>query len=380
MERNEKGQLIKGHSAPSREEALKLSRSLSKSWKNRDDYIGDIVNEHPRIYTSWRAFRFTEKGKKVGCVPEWKDFRTFYNDVVGTYSDGLVLGRKNLEEPWGPDNFMWLTPDEVGDLKARTFIEYGGKTLSLKQWSKELGVSLAAIKLRYYRHRDTFTTEEILFGKVKKRNDKKPRGIYESTTSIRAKASKMVSSYKVKDKKLGVNVCDIDIDWMIENILLQPCHYCGDTYRIGCDRIDNTKGHSKDNVIPCCYECNVARGNNFTYEEMRRLGKTIAEIKADWPPRESPLSKSIEEERKHDFEYRRQRNMKRVCQYSLDGTYIQTFPSLIDAAEFVGGTAKQLGYVVNSRMRRKGHEYFGYLWFKEIDIPPEEREKQLAIQ
>ena len=66
---------------------------------------------------------------------------------------------------------------------------------------------------------------------------------------------------------------------MIENILTQKCVYCGDTKRIGCDRINNNLGHTKDNVVPCCIECNTARNNYFTYEEMRELGKTIAKIK-----------------------------------------------------------------------------------------------------
>ena len=55
--------------------------------------------------------------------------------------------------------------------------------------------------------------------------------------------------------------------------------YCGDTEDIGLDRIDNTKGHTKDNVVPCCYICNTTRGSNFTYEEMKIIGKTIKEIK-----------------------------------------------------------------------------------------------------
>jgi hypothetical protein len=57
--------------------------------------------------------------------------------------------------------------------------------------------------------------------------------------------------------------------------------YCGDTKRIGCDRINNNFGHVKNNVVPCCYECNCARNSNFSYEEMRILGKTIAKIKKD---------------------------------------------------------------------------------------------------
>ena len=54
---------------------------------------------------------------------------------------------------------------------------------------------------------------------------------------------------------------------------------CGDTNRIGLDRIDNSKGHTKDNTVPCCYECNCARNNNFSFEGMKILGKTIKQIK-----------------------------------------------------------------------------------------------------
>lgn len=89
----------------------------------------------------------------------------------------------------------------------------------------------------------------------------------------------MISSYKVKDCKNGTNICDIDIDWMIENILAKECVYCGDNHRIGCDRIDNNKGHTKDNVVPCCIECNTARNNYFSFEEMKLLGQTIRQIK-----------------------------------------------------------------------------------------------------
>lgn len=47
---------------------------------------------------------------------------------------------------------------------------------------------------------------------------------------------------------------------------------------IGCDRIDNNKGHSIDNVVPCCNICNTVRGNNFTVDEMKLLGSLIKKI------------------------------------------------------------------------------------------------------
>ena len=68
----------------------------------------------------------------------------------------------------------------------------------------------------------------------------------------------MISSYKVKDFKNNADICDFSIDWFIDNIMLKPCVYCGDTKRIGADRIDNTKGHTKENCVQCCIECNIA--------------------------------------------------------------------------------------------------------------------------
>lgn len=262
------------------EEKLRQSRSMSEAWRKDPRYIGDIKDKHPRIYNSWRAIVNSPKGRKAGFVEEWHSFRTFYECVVGTYEKGLVLRRKNVFCPWGPDNFIWVTNEEGGLMQTRTFIEYNGASLSLKEWAEKLQVSVAALKIRYYRREErNYSIEEILFGRKTNRGSKKAKDIKDAGTKIRAKASKMISSYRVKDIKNGFDGNDLDIDWLIDNILTKPCVYCGDTKRIGCDRIDNNKGHSKDNVVPCCIECNTARNNYFSYEEMRVLGRTIAEIK-----------------------------------------------------------------------------------------------------
>lgn len=36
-----------------------------------------------------------------------------------------------------------------------------------------------------------------------------------------------------------------------------------------------------ENVVPCCYVCNCARNNNFSFDEMKILGKTIKKIMED---------------------------------------------------------------------------------------------------
>ena len=67
----------------------------------------------------------------------------------------------------------------------------------------------------------------------------------------------------------------------IAALIAHPCVYCGEAgIPRGVDRIDNSGGHTTDNVVSCCRDCNFARMNNFTHEEMKILGQTIARIKA----------------------------------------------------------------------------------------------------
>lgn len=279
--RDNNGRILAGNQL-SAEEKAKKAMSLSLTWKNDDRYIGDIKDIHPRIYNSWRGIKFTKRGKENGCCEEWSSFRNFYNDVEPTYKKGLVLRRKDMALPWGPDNFMWVNSSVIGDIQARIFIEYNGEKLSLRQWANKLNISFSALKVRYTKREERqYTVEEILFGRKRRRNSKLVKDIGDPNVNIRAKASKMIHSYRIKDIKNGIDVCDFSIDWMINNILTKPCVYCGDTKRIGCDRIDNSKGHTKDNVVPCCIECNTARNNNFSHEEMFVLGETIAKIKED---------------------------------------------------------------------------------------------------
>jgi len=88
-----------------------------------------------------------------------------------------------------------------------------------------------------------------------------------------------VMSYKAIDKKKGFDF-DLTIAWYKENIEGNSCYYCDDAESgIGCDRIDNSQGHTKLNVVPCCKLCNITRMNNFTHDEMIILGRTIKQIK-----------------------------------------------------------------------------------------------------
>lgn len=237
-----------------------------------------LRKDNPYIFNSWRSIKYTAKGKKIGNSEEWNDFETFYNDVKDSYKKGLRLVRLDKTKPFSKENFIWVTPDESVLLKDNLIkLTYNGETLYLSELAEKYNQSLAGIRIRYHKHKHDYSIEEIIFGKLK--GSKRPTiDIKDLPNNLkRIKASKMVSSYRIKDKKKGLE-CNLTIEDMLE-IMSKPCVYYGDTRRIGCDRIDNNKGHTKDNVVPCCVDCNKARSDNFTFEEMKVLGKTIREIK-----------------------------------------------------------------------------------------------------
>ena len=275
--RNDKGQFVKG-STLTQEELLKKRKSLQESWKTRKDYIGDLRKEYPQIYNVWRAFMFTSKGKAYGHSEEWDSFRTFFNDVIHDYVSGYRFRRKDVSRPFSRENYMWVSPNDVNCLNSKIFLTYNNESHSLREWAMILGLNYNGIRQRYVKGKN-YTTEEILFGKVKK-----SRGKVTSIKTLsdeqkrRDKISKMLSAYRCKDKKKGY-FTNITREYLSNIIYNGKCIYCGDTANIGLDRIDNKRGHEIGNVVPCCYECNVARGDNFSFEEMLILGKTIRRIK-----------------------------------------------------------------------------------------------------
>ena len=88
------------------------------------------------------------------------------------------------------------------------------------------------------------------------------------------RANNLLSSYRYSDKKRNRGECTLTSEWIIENIFTSKCHYCGKTNwkELGCDRIDNSKPHTEDNVVCCCEECNKKR-NRKEYNEFIKIIK-----------------------------------------------------------------------------------------------------------
>ena len=73
------------------------------------------------------------------------------------------------------------------------------------------------------------------------------------------RANYLVQGYKQSDKKYNRGKCTLTAKWILENIFTKKCVYCGesDWRKLGCNRLDNSKPHTPDNVEPCCLEHNL---------------------------------------------------------------------------------------------------------------------------
>lgn len=87
--------------------------------------------------------------------------------------------------------------------------------------------------------------------------------------------------YKSSAKTRGIKF-DLEYD-DIKKIVVKRCYYCGLEYSNiskgrsdgnkcgvfyynGIDRIDSNKGYTKDNIVPCCKFCNIAKNTMSQYE------------------------------------------------------------------------------------------------------------------
>ena len=79
---------------------------------------------------------------------------------------------------------------------------------------------------------------------------------------------------------------DLTKDFIKEQIA-KGCQYCGDKkLRMGLDRIDNSKGHTQDNVVPACIRCNYFR-RDMPYEAWLEFTPTMKRVRkkglfGDW--------------------------------------------------------------------------------------------------
>lgn len=100
---------------------------------------------------------------------------------------------------------------------------------------------------------------------------------YRNTMSGRA--TNLVNHYIHNDLKENRGDCTLTPQWIVNNIFTKKCLYCGesDWHKLGCDRIDNNKPHTPNNVVCCCKECNKKRARYDFLEYAYSIGARDSE-------------------------------------------------------------------------------------------------------
>ncbi len=78
-------------------------------------------------------------------------------------------------------------------------------------------------------------------------------------------------------EKKECHYCHIDLVWT-------PYLYENSKYKTGAyllDRMDNSIGYSMDNIAQCCTKCNIAKSDNFTYEDWYGMTKYLRDKKGE---------------------------------------------------------------------------------------------------
>ena len=107
---------------------------------------------------------------------------------------------------------------------------------------------------------------------------------YYSTPNGRAKY--LLRKYRQMDRRNGFgDVIDLDAQWIVENIFTKKCAHCDctDWRELGCNRIDNSKPHTKDNVEPCCWKHNFELAVVEKEIPITQHDRISGELVAVWP-------------------------------------------------------------------------------------------------
>jgi hypothetical protein len=149
-------------------------RKLEASAENRKKSVTHGLTKHP-LYKVWSSMKdrcmnenchaFNDYGGRgITVCDEWiNSFETFFNDMIGGYSQGLELDRENNELGYYKNNCRWVTPTiNKRNRRKSVFLTINGITKHIAEWSFETGISRHSIfhRIKHYH----YTGEVALYG------------------------------------------------------------------------------------------------------------------------------------------------------------------------------------------------------------------------
>jgi len=93
-------------------------------------------------------------GRGIRVCDDWHDFDKFKADMLEGYKKGLSIDRIDNNTGYCKTNCKWSTPVEQAQNTRRTRkITYCGKTATIPQWARELGINRSTLSMRFYTYK-----------------------------------------------------------------------------------------------------------------------------------------------------------------------------------------------------------------------------------
>lgn len=123
----------------------------------RKDGLLRRTHGHSRdpIYGAWHNMmarcqtrkNYADRGIKV--CDRWCSVSAFVDDMGAQYRPGLTLERIDNNGPYAPENCRWATrAEQARNRRTNRSITFNGKTQTVEDWAKELGIHERTITSR----------------------------------------------------------------------------------------------------------------------------------------------------------------------------------------------------------------------------------------
>ncbi len=110
-------------------------------------------------------------GRGIKVCDQWQSFENFLADM-GMQPPGRTLERNDNDRGYEPGNCRWATrTDQASNTRINNRLTYNGKTMTIAEWARHLGVRDQLIRVRLSRGwstADALSTDTINTGKRKR--------------------------------------------------------------------------------------------------------------------------------------------------------------------------------------------------------------------
>ena len=92
-------------------------------------------------------------GRGIAVCPEWHNFRNFFADMGHPPGKGYSIDRINNDGPYAPSNCRWAKIHvQANNTRRNRLITHEGRTQTIAQWARELGMDYDVIRSRLDRY------------------------------------------------------------------------------------------------------------------------------------------------------------------------------------------------------------------------------------